>query len=154
MRHFVPPLVLLTAFIGSSASAQLSSPHPFGTRRVAVGDDTLARVRGGFAGAGLNVSFGIDRAVFVDGVLLTTTRLNATGLGGGHVAVIQSGVGNSAATGAFAAASIGTVVQNTLDGQKIQSITTVDATVNSLNLMRGMNLVSSLRGAVIDSLRR
>jgi hypothetical protein len=49
---------------------------------------------------------------------------------------------------------MGTVIQNTLDGQKIQNITVINATANSLGLMRGMNLGASLRGAVIDSLRR
>ena len=46
------------------------------------------------------------------------------------------------------------MVQNTLNDQKIQSITAINATVNSLQLVRAQNLQSTLRSAVIDSLRR
>ena len=63
-------------------------------------------------------------------------------------------MGNSVATGSISPTSIGTVIQNTLDGQKIQNMTVINATVNSLGLLRSMNLGASLRGAVIDSLRR
>ena len=46
------------------------------------------------------------------------------------------------------------MIQNTLNDQKIQNVTVINATVNSLQLLRNLNLQSSLRGAVIDSLRR
>ena len=61
---------------------------------------------------------------------------------------------NLVSAGAMSPGSIGTVVQNTIDGQKIQNLTMINATVNSLGVLRGINLQSSLRGAVIDSLRR
>jgi hypothetical protein len=49
---------------------------------------------------------------------------------------------------------MGTVIQNTLNNQKIQNVTVINATVNSLEILKGINLQSSLRSAVIDSLRR
>ena len=145
---------------------QPDRPSPFGDEQVAVSDTSLGSVRGGFSGNGLNISFGIERAVYVNGALVTTTSLNfgdlgqitagrgATSLDAGTIQLIQNGVGNSVATGSISPASIGTVIQNTLDGQKIQNMTVINATVNSLGLLRSMNLGASLRGAVIDSLRR
>ena len=133
---------------------------------MAVSDTSLGGVRGGYSGNGLNISFGIERAVYINGSLVTTTSLNfgdlgqiaagrgATSLDAGTIQLIQNGVGNSVATGSISPTSIGTVIQNTLDGQNIQNMTVINATVNSLSLLRSMNLGSSLRGAVIDSLRR
>ena len=139
---------------------------PFGSERVAVSEASLDGVRGGFVTDNLNISFGIERAVYINGALVTTTSLNLSDLGrisagrgsaaldSATVALIQNGAGNIVSTGSMSSASIGTVVQNTLDGQKIQSLTVINASVNSLGVLRGLNLQSSMRGAVIDSLRR
>jgi hypothetical protein len=140
--------------------------NPFGDRRVAVAETALDRVRGGFLGEGLNISFGIERAVYINGSLVVSTVMNLTQLGqvaagrgattldAGTIALVQNGMGNSVATGSISPSTIGTVIQNTLDGQKIQNVTIVNATANSLGVFRNLNLGSSLRGAVIDSLRR
>ena len=140
-------------------------PSPFGTELVAVSELALDGVRGGFVTDNLSISFGIERAVYINGALVTTTSLNLSDLGRltagrgttvvdtGTLGLVQSGAGNSVSAGAFTSSSIGTVVQNTLDGQKIQNVTVINATVNSLGILRGLNLQSSLRGAVIDSLR-
>ena len=130
----------------------------------------LDRVRGGFETSnGLKISFGIERAVYINGALVTTTSLNVSDLGkvtGGAGAVssavagssnltlIQNGPGNTFVSGPVSAATVGTVVQNTLNDQKIQSITAINATVNSLQLVRAQNFQSTLRGVLIDSLRR
>ena len=139
---------------------------PFGDRQVAVSEKLLDGVRGGFGVDGLNISFGIERAVYINGALVTTTSLNlsdlgritagsgATAINAGTIALIQSGAGNLVSAGTFASGAVGTVIQNTLDGQKIQNMTVINATTNSLGALRGLNLESSMRGAVIDSLRR
>ena len=139
---------------------------PFGGERVAVAETALDGVRGGFVTDTLNISFGIERAVYINGALVTSTSFNVSDLGrisGGRgsaaldsatLALVQSGTGNTVSAGSISSASIGTVVQNTLDGQKIQSLTVINASVNSLGVLRGLNLQSSMRGAVIDSLRR
>jgi len=140
--------------------------NPFGDRQVAVSEKLLDGVRGGFGVDGLNISFGIERAVYINGALVTTTSLNlsdlgritagsgATAINAGTIALIQSGAGNLVSAGTFASGAVGTVIQNTLDGQKIQNMTVINATTNSLGALRGLNLESSMRGAVIDSLRR
>lgn len=140
--------------------------NPFGDQRVALDEKRLDGVRGGFVGDGLNISFGIERAVYVNGVLVTSTSLNMSDLGrmtagrgttsfdAGTIALVQSGAGNLVTTGTMSSATMGTIVQNTLDGQKIQSVTVINASVNSLGVLRNLNFQSSLRGAVIDSLRR
>ena len=154
---------------GIDIDADESAPRlsPFGSEKVAINNKTLDRVRGGFFGDGLNISFGIERAVYVNGTLVTTTSLNISDLGritagrgtasfdNATLALIQSGAGNTMVPGASVSpTSIGTVIQNTLNGQKIQSVTVINATVNSLGVLRGLNLGSSMRSAVIDSLRR
>jgi hypothetical protein len=141
---------------------------------LALSEGKLDQVRGGFlADNGMQISFGIERAVYINGNLVTTTSLNVSDLGkvtvgqksGGSVAdltsaiqggttVIQNGAGNSFVTGPVSAASLGTIVQNTLNDQKIQSLTLVNATVNSLQVLKSLNFQSSLQSALIDSLRR
>jgi hypothetical protein len=159
----LPPLAL-----GVRASEGEAAPrkNPFGDRQVALAENTLDRVRGGFVTDGLNISFGIERAVYVNGSLVTSTTFNVNDLGrmtGGRsvpsldantIGLVQNGAGNVVTTGSLSSGAIGTIVQNTLDGQKIQNVTVINATTNSLGVLRGLNLQSSLRGAVIDSLRR
>ena len=60
---------------------QQAGPSPFGDQQVAVSDTSLGSVRGGYSGNGLNISFGIERAVYVNGALVTTTSLNFGDLG-------------------------------------------------------------------------
>lgn len=162
----IEPLRPLDAPASAASAAQRPRTNPFGDTDVAISETSLDRVRGGYAGEGLNISFGIERAVYINGSLATTTSVNVTDLGQltagrgtavldtGTIALIQSGAGNSVAGASISASSMGTIVQNTLDGQKIQSVTVINATANSLGVFRTMNLQSSLRGAVIDSLRR
>lgn len=134
--------------------------------------ESLDGVRGGFdlEGSNLTYSFGIERAVFINGELVAHTVLNlkdlqwtAGGGGGaasqlpassaiGAVNVIQNGGGNS-----FAAQVnpnlAGTVIQNTLNDQKIQNITTINAEVNSAQLLRSMSVQSAIQNGLVNSLR-
>ena len=162
-----------------TGSAQGPAERPtaaaLGEGLVAISENTLDQVRGGFmTSTGLQVSFGIERAIYINGNLVTTTSLNVSDLGkvaGGQAApgavdaasmgsaangvtLVQNGAGNTFASGPISAASLGTIVQNTLNDQKIQSVTSINATVNSLQIVRAQNFQSSLRGALIDSLRR
>ena len=149
-----------------SIAKRVQRPNPFGAEEIAVSEALLDTVRGGFVTEGLSVSFGIERAVYINGSLITTTHLNVSGLGrvsagngtmafdSNSIALLQSGAGNTVSAGSLSPTSIGAVIQNTLDGQKIQNLTVINATVNSLGVLKGLNLQSSLRSAVIDSLRR
>ena len=137
--------------------------------RLALGSARLDQVRGGYSSDnGLQISFGIERAVYINGSLVTTTTLNLSELGkfsggqsqvggvnvGSTLALIQNGPGNMFSTGPMTAGAIGTVIQNSLNDQKIQSISVINATVNSLDVLKSLNLQSAMRGAMIDALRR
>lgn len=149
-----------------SAKQAADGATPFGDRKTVVAEAALDGVRGGYATDGLNISFGISRAVYVNGELMTTTSLNVSDLGkitqgrtvtageAASLGMIQSGAGNVVSPTVISSTSAGAVVQNTLDGQRIQNLTVINASANSLGLLKGYNLESSLRGAVIDSLRR
>lgn len=168
MTHPIGKAALLIALLGAGVCpptfADEVPQDPFGDPRLAVGDAALGAVRGGFSAGGVSISFGIERAVFVNGALVATTTLQSVDLGrigagtvtldAKAIALVQTGARNSVAAGAVSAASLVSVVQNSLDGQKIENVTVINASANSLGVLRGFNLQSSLRGAVIDSLRR
>jgi hypothetical protein len=93
-------------------SAHASPPTP-DKLWMAVGDNTLDSLRGGFSmGDGLMVSFGISRAVFINDALITETTLNVghmEDLTPAHAAqlsqklttlsLVQNGPGNTFASG-------------------------------------------------------
>lgn len=132
--------------------------------RAPVGDDELDELRGGFQTPdGLSVSFGIERVVYVNGVLQSTTALRVEDLGqlhggaagpavvlppGATVALIQNGGGNSVAGNVLNGAALGTIIQNSLDNQKIQTVTTINATVNSVQALQGLRMQNSLQEAL------
>lgn len=147
-------------------------PSAIGRELVALSADKLDEVRGGFVtDGGLKISFGIERAVYLNGALVTTTSLNIADLskisGGqapqvtgngtaGSLALVQSGTGNIfvPVPGSISSTAAGTVIQNTRDNQTINTITRIDAAVNSSGIMRGINLQSSMQSAIVNSLRR
>ena len=152
------------------AQAAGQSPWQWTDRTVVALDETaLDTMRGGFIGdGGLKISFGIERAVYINGNLVTTTSLNLSELGtlsagkaaamklpevGNRIALIQNGAGNAVLTN-LGPGAIGTVIQNTLDGQKIQTLTTINATANSLGVLKSIEAQRNLRSAITDSLRR
>ncbi|WP_169197480.1 hypothetical protein [Aromatoleum buckelii] len=134
-----------------------------------VDDDTLGGLRGGFeTPGGLMLSFGIERVVLINGVLSSTTTLNVADLSqlaggvagtqalpvGTSVGVIQIGANNSFDPAVLASGSFATVIQNSLDNQKIQTVTTINAQANSMDMLRAHRLGESLRNALNSSLLR
>ncbi|MEW5305786.1 MAG: hypothetical protein WDW36_008304 [Sanguina aurantia] len=111
----------------------------------AASDDYLATLRGGFgSGPGLTASFGIDRAVYVNGNLVTSSSLYIPNIGqlsttqagalaamAGTINVIQNGPGDRIDPSVLAQTNPATVVQNTLNNQRIQTLTTINTTVSS-----------------------
>jgi hypothetical protein len=147
-------------------------PNPFEGEPVAVADGKLDDIRGGFefADANLKVSFGIERAVFINGQLVTSSVLNfkdlqwTSGTGGvpgtlpngaasSAISLIQNGAGNSVSA-RLGANLGGTIIQNTLNDQNIQNITTINASLNSAQLMRSIAVQSAVHEAIVNSLRR
>ena len=132
----------------------------------AVSEHRLDAVRGGFDfGHGLLASFGIERAVYINGNLVTSSSVQVPDIGRmtpdqatalaaatGTVNVIQNGAGNSVDTSAFNQVTAATVIQNSLDNQDIRSLTTINAAVNSQVAFRSLNLQQSLQAGLIGSL--
>lgn len=186
MHHpLFPQTACLCSLLGlallacASAGAQTIAPAAQQQPWLAVGDATLSRLRGGFAvGNGLMVSLGITRALYINGALVTETRLQLdqmTQLNATQAAqlgqqlqalnLVQNGPGNTflaggaiqAATQAAAASAMvstvtglgpGTVVQNSLNGQSILNRTTIDASSTGLSMLRAAQLQSAISQAV------
>jgi hypothetical protein len=142
---------------GTVAESQPApAPTPNFDVLATVDESTLDSLRGGFeAPGGLRMSFGIERAVFINGVLHSTTHLKLEDLGqvvatlppGATLAVIQNGPGNSVAT-TLPANVLGTVIQNSLNDQTLQVVNKIDIKVNSAEMLRGALMQQSLQDAL------
>lgn len=124
---------------------------------------TLDKVRGGFSSSDGQtlVSFGIQRSVYINGELAASnsfhvgnTQGNATAAGEATTLLVQQGAGNTFVAGSFGAASARTIIQNTLDNQKIQTLTAIDVTANSMQVYRNSRIQTTLGNAIAASLRR
>ena len=127
----------------------------------AVSNRTLDRQRGGFdVGSGLLVSFGITRAVYINGDLVTQTSLNfgrvaditpaqATQLARQMAALnlVQVGPGNSIAPDVLANGT-GTIIQNTLNNQRIVNQTVINARSNAVGMIKNLNTQNTLSEAL------
>ncbi|WP_397412256.1 hypothetical protein [Polaromonas sp.] len=156
-------LCLLALLAGVFGTAQAQTPHSSTDALwLAVSDRTLDSLRGGFAlEDGLRVSFGITRALYINGELVTQMSLNfgqlseltpvqaeqlsrqlaATSL------VVQVGPGNSIAPEASEAA-FATVIQNTLNNQQILQQTVINASSNALGLIKNLNTQATVDEAL------
>jgi hypothetical protein len=153
--------------VAGAAPAQNNSEDGLnGKDWVAVSNSRLDTMRGGFDfGGGLVASFGIERSVMINGTLVNTinvqipniaqmTPAQATALAAATntVNVIQNGPGNTVDPSSIGTAGSGaSVIQNTLNNQNIQSLTTLNATVNTLNTFKNLNIQSTIQNALINS---
>lgn len=139
-----------------------------GRRELALDDRALDDIRGGFEPPDTNLkfSFGIERAVYINGQLVASTVLNLRDLQGASGAgvtpasvdasgllVVQNGGGNAFQV-QVGPSAYGTVIQNTLDNQRIQSVTTINAAVNSAQILRAISVQSAIHDGLVNSLRR
>jgi len=122
----------------------------------------LDTMRGGFTIAGgLQVSLGIERLVTINGEVVSRTslqladlgRLNAeqarqTGAALSAVKLIQNGSDNIYTAGFSSDTLGGTVIQNSLNGQRIESSTIIHSTVNSIGLLTTMNFSGNVSDAI------
>lgn len=123
----------------------------------------LARMRGGFdLPSGLNLSFGIERVVYVNGALVATTSLNIPDIARmttdqaetlatiGQPMVVQVGAGNTFDPASMInAGAAGLVIQNTLDGQDIRALTTINVSVDTLGMFQDLNSQAALQNALL-----
>lgn len=131
-----------------------------------VSDRQLDDLRGGFDfGAGVVVSFGISRVVYVNDQLVTTTgfqigdvsRLSPAqaSLLGQQLAsmtgqAVQNGPGNKVDPNALAV-PFATYIQNTLNNQSIRVETVIQAATNGMSVLKDLNFQSLINDAVISA---
>ncbi|HEX5393802.1 MAG TPA: hypothetical protein VFW68_10990 [Rhodocyclaceae bacterium] len=188
--------------------------NPLGLSLTALDAAMLDEVRGGFdiAGSNLQFSFGIERAIYVNGSLVAATVLNIKNLlpvaGAGDASLQASSLQASSPQASLPQASLpqaslpqaslpqasspqaslpqasspapstttsalsviqngsgnnvvhegnpilgGTIIQNTLNNQNIQAITTINANVNSMQILRAMSMLSAIQDGILNSLR-
>ncbi|MHB1113911.1 MAG: hypothetical protein ACYC03_11970 [Acidovorax defluvii] len=169
--------------LGTLAFSANAAPPAQDTLWMAVGDQTLDSLRGGFRmGDGLMVSFGISRAVYINGALITETTLNVGRMADitpaqaaqlsqklATLNLVQNGPGNTFASGpsstttsspeatgatvtTIAGSSTGTLIQNSLNNQQIRYQTIINASSNGMGMVRSMNLNSTLTEAIQRSI--
>lgn len=122
-----------------------------GTACRAASPAELDGLRGGFEldtpGGRLHLSLGIRRAVSVNDRVVAVGELALPG-----AILVQNGPGNAApALSALATGALPILVQNTLDNQKLGTVTIVDASVNSLSVMNVLRAGEMLNRATAAS---
>jgi hypothetical protein len=129
----------------------------------AVDAATLDEARGGFvAPSGLTVALGIDRLVSVNGEVLAQSHIaiadmsrishseaEQTGAALSSIKLVQHGNDNIYLAPLAQQAMAGIVIQNSLDGQLIRSETIINSTVNSMGLLKAINVQASLGDALL-----
>jgi len=162
-RWFTP--VLVCAALMANATGE--DPDEHSEVWMAVSDNKLDDLRGGFdLGSGLLVNFGITRAVYVNGDLVTQTTLdfgNLTSLSPAQAAqlnaqlrtlnLVQTGPGNMVDP-AVAVGPGGTIVQNTLNDQRIANQTIINASSNAMSTIKGLNSMATITEGVSRGLGR
>lgn len=152
----------ISACLPPSAMADgADSPLPLGHEWIPVDPARLAEMRGGLMmPSGMLLSFGIERLVYVNGELVASATLQIPDLGRmtadqasalaaiNEGRVVQIGEGNRIDPGAGGNAL---VIQNTLDGQAISALTTLNVGVGTLGMLQEINTYDALHNALIAS---
>lgn len=151
------PLLLTTLVLGVASGIACAAP-PQLAGWVAVDPALLDEMRGGFSTAdGTLLSFGIERAVYVNGELMATTRVQIPDLARmtaeqandlarfNEGVVVQVGDAN---TFEPVGGLNGLVIQNSLDGQDIRALTTVNVGVDTLSAFQDLNDAATLHTAL------
>lgn len=128
-----------------------------------VSDERLASMRGGFVGSiggrPLELSFGIERIVSIEGEIVAATSFripslaSLEGLRALPQSALQSGPGNQISADVRAAGASLALIQNTLDNQVLRQVTTINASVRNLDLFRASQLGAAINRQIIESLR-
>ncbi|MBU8977913.1 hypothetical protein JI752_017325 [Lysobacter sp. MMG2] len=155
---------LIVATLMTCAPALAAPPqtaNALGPEWVAIDPALLDDMRGGFmTGDGTALSFGIERAVYVNGELMATTRVQIPDVGRmtteqaqqlerfNRGMVVQVGGGN---TFEQAGNLNGVLIQNTLDGQDIRALTTVNVGVDTLGAFQDLNTQTALQNAMVTA---
>ena len=151
--------LLAGAFAPRHAQAQGRLPFEDPTADwIPLTPERLDTMRGGFSlPSGLNLSFGIERAVFIDGALVTSISVNVANVAkmtadeakalatATAPLLLQNGPGNVVTPGS---GNAGLTIQNTLDDQTIRTLTTLNISVDTLGLYKTLNAQSTVQDAL------
>jgi hypothetical protein len=151
------PLICITSLLAVAGTASADPGWQ------AVDAATLDQARGGFVGAsGLTVALGIDRMVSVNGEVLAQSHIaiadmsrishseaEQTSAALSSLKLVQRGSDNMVLAPLAQQAMAGIVIQNSLDGQLIRSETIINSTVNSMGLLKTINVQASLGDALL-----
>lgn len=154
------PVVLLAACAAASMQAQALSGQPtaLGEAWKPIDPARLERMRGGFQlPSGQMLSFGIERVVYVNDVLVASVSVRIP-----DVAAIDPGQAQALAEfnrgivvqvgerNRFDPAHVagGVAIQNTLDNQTIRTVTNVEVGVGALGVLQGINSYGALGDAL------
>lgn len=116
----------------------------------------LDALRGGYAlPDGLVIGFGLERTVAVNGQTVVTQRVDIPDLAritdaqARQLADLANGRTVQVGGSTTITPGVGTlVIQNALDGQQIQAMTSLHTTVNTLRLLQDLNFSRSLGDAL------
>lgn len=130
-----------------------------------ISDGELGAMRGGIdTSSGAMISFGIERAVFVDGILQTVNTLNLPQLNSmfnqalsdqmktNLITFVRNGSGNVSSLNDLQL-NIPNVVQNSLDQKVIDTYTIINATIPNISSFRNMNISSMLTELLARGMR-
>lgn len=159
IRHMTKVLMLTLLCVQSLTPAMAFEGEEAFTRRTPVRESVLDRMRGGFQSSpnGAILSFGIERSTFLNGQLVSSTVLNIPNLmqlaanPSNTFTLIQTGGGNTMPPGASSLPALMTVMQNSLDNQRIQNQTVMNATVSALSWARSLALGNALTQANLSA---
>ena len=167
LKLFAYSLLCLTG--GASLAGMREAGQTNGFRPeewTAVSDQQLDSQRGGFdMGSGLAVSFGLVRTVMVNGEMVHQSSFNLPSISQitpdqakmastalSDSGVIQIGPNNFVDAGALSNRVAGTLIQNSLNDQQIQSLTVINTGVNSLGLLKALNTQAVLNDALMGAI--
>jgi hypothetical protein len=156
--------LLMGGALSPALAAGPDSEEPSAGVWMTVSDKTLDHMRGGFdPGNGLLVSFGITRATYINGSLVTQTTLDfshindltpaqATQLNKqmASLNLVQNGPGNTVQA-QQGNVNFGTIIQNSLDNQHIVNQTIINASSNSAGMIKALNTLSTLQDSLLGS---
>ncbi|MGH8085600.1 MAG: hypothetical protein ACREPV_10040 [Lysobacter sp.] len=157
-RPGVAVLLLATAWPCVAAGPGDAAVGSLGPEWVAVAPERLERMRGGFElPSGLALSFGIERVVHVNGHLVASASVHIPDVARMTAAqaqelaemnrgvLVQVGEGN---TFTPSTAINGVAIQNTLGGQEVRALTTLNVGVGTLGMFQQLNASTALQDAL------
>lgn len=122
-----------------------------------VSDQALDHIRGGFSVGydlgQLKLALDINQVSQVNGIIEPAQQL--TGASGGTLDVMQYGLNNSvnlSVLNNIPNGSMGTIIQNSLSNQVINTISTLNITITSHALAQAVNMQSSVQNSMLQFL--